>query len=154
MPITYRCPPPQNTRRGRGPCFTHSASFSADPPVDENACPHTASSSTLSPAHFLTPLLPPQVREFNVEDACPYTVEFRWDRDGEMCTQALFEKNSPFPSTKSLTLLRNQPFKVAAYAPELGTKIGEFEVRDDEGGPTPATHFIWALGSVISLGEE
>ena len=89
-----------------------------------------------------------------MEDACPYTVEFRWDRDGEMCTQALFEKNSPFPSTKSLTLLRNQPFKVAAYAPELGTKIGEFEVRDDEGGPTPATHFIWALGSVISLGEE
>jgi hypothetical protein len=55
-------------------------------------------------------------------------VEFRWDRDGEQTTQALFEKNSPFPSTKSLTLMRNHPFKVAAHVPELGTKIGEYEV--------------------------
>ena len=70
-----------------------------------------------------------QVREFGVEDACPYMVEFRWDRDGEQSVQALFEKNSPFPSTKSLTLMRSHPFKVVGYVPELNSKIGEYEVR-------------------------
>ena len=69
-----------------------------------------------------------QVREFGVEDACPYMVEFRWDRDGEQSVQALFEKNSPFPSTKSLTLMRSHPFKVVGYVPELNSKIGEYEV--------------------------
>ncbi|GAX78376.1 hypothetical protein CEUSTIGMA_g5818.t1 [Chlamydomonas eustigma] len=69
-----------------------------------------------------------KVRDFAVKDACPYTVEFFWDRDGEQSSQALFEKNSYFPSTKSLTLLRGKPFKVTAMIRELGTKIGEFEI--------------------------
>lgn len=69
-----------------------------------------------------------KVREFGVEDACPYTVEFQWEKDGALQTQALFERNSPFPASKMLTFVRSKPFKIAAVVPELGLKLGEYEV--------------------------
>lgn len=53
-----------------------------------------------------------QVREFGVEDAVPYTVEFSWDKDGQLHKQPLFEAGSPFPTTKMLTFMRSEPFKV------------------------------------------
>lgn len=63
-----------------------------------------------------------KVRDFGVEDACPYTVEFAWEKDGATVTQPLFERNSAFPTTKMLTFMRSQPFKVAASVPELGDR--------------------------------
>mmetsp|Transcript_37740 Transcript_37740/g.84112 ORF Transcript_37740/g.84112 Transcript_37740/m.84112 type:complete len:814 (+) Transcript_37740:104-2545(+) len=69
-----------------------------------------------------------KVREFEVIDACPYTVEFRWDKDGEVAAQRLFERNAPFPSAKMLTFLRNQPFSISAHVLETGQAIGEYQI--------------------------
>ena len=82
-----------------------------------------------------------KVRDFEVADAVSYTVTASWEKDGgETVTQALFEKGSPFPATKSITFLRAAPFSVRlAYAPdarlpegaplELGTyTVGPFKV--------------------------
>lgn len=78
-----------------------------------------------------------KVREFGVEDACPYGVEFRWDKEDGTggASQVLFEKNSYFPSTKMLTFMRSQPFKVSAWVPELNSKIGDYEI-----GPFEVPH--------------
>lgn len=69
-----------------------------------------------------------KVREFGVEDACPYTVELRWDKDGETVSQALFEARSSFPATKMLTFMRNQPFKIVACSPDAGLQLAEYEI--------------------------
>ncbi len=86
----------------------------AHPPLPSTGCPCPAA----------------QVREFEVIDAAPYAVEFRWDKDGEPASQLLFEKNSPFPSAKMLTFLRAAPFSVSAHTvtPEGGGKLGEYTV--------------------------
>jgi heat shock protein 4 len=55
------------------------------------------------------------VRDFGVEDAVPYTVEFSWEKDGAAVTQPLFEANSAFPTTKMLTFMRSEPFKVGGH---------------------------------------
>jgi hypothetical protein len=49
-----------------------------------------------------------QVRDYDIVDACPYTLELQWDKDGEMAVQHIFERNSPFPTAKVLTLLRSK----------------------------------------------
>lgn len=69
-----------------------------------------------------------KVREFGVEDACPYAVELRWDKDGETVSQVLFERNSTVPATKMLTFMRSEPFKVTARVPELDLTLGECQI--------------------------
>lgn len=77
-----------------------------------------------------------KVREFGVEDACPYSVEFRWDKeDGTHASQILFDKNSSFPATKMLTFMRKDPFKVSSFVLELDSKIGEYEIGPFEVPP-------------------
>lgn len=69
-----------------------------------------------------------QVREFDVVDACPYPVDFHWEKDGKPTSQRLFEKNSPLPAAKMLTLLRTQPFTITAVNGETGEKLGDYQV--------------------------
>lgn len=77
-----------------------------------------------------------KVREFGVEDACPYSVEFRWDKeDGSAASQILFDKNSAFPATKMLTFMRKDPFKVSSFVLELDSKIGEYVIGPFEVPP-------------------
>ena len=64
-----------------------------------------------------------------MEDACPYAVELRWDKDGETVSQVLFERNSTVPATKMLTFMRSEPFKVTARVPELDLTLGECQWR-------------------------
>jgi len=71
-----------------------------------------------------------KVREFEVQDACPFTVEFRWEKEGGEgpASQRLFERGSVFPSAKMLTFLRSQPFSISAHVAETGEAIGSYAV--------------------------
>lgn len=57
-----------------------------------------------------------QVREFDIVDACPYTLELEWDKDGTMTRQPIFERLSAYPNSKMLTLLRNKVGVMASPA--------------------------------------
>lgn len=60
-----------------------------------------------------------KVREFQVQDAFPYGVQFSWDREGEMVTSVVFERGSHVPSAKMLTFYRSEPFTLTAeYTPD------------------------------------
>jgi hypothetical protein len=63
-----------------------------------------------------------QVREFDIVDACPYSLELEWDKDGTMTKQHIFEATSPFPNSKMLTLLRS---KVCACEWQCRTKLAQ-----------------------------
>ncbi len=66
-----------------------------------------------------------KVREFQVRDACPYGVQFSWEREGEAVTSVVFERGSSVPSAKMLTFFRAAPFEVeAAYTPESALPEG------------------------------
>jgi len=106
-----------------------------------------------------------KVREFDIVDACPYTLELEWDKEGVMTKQSIFEANSPFPNSKMLTLLRSKPFTVNAYTAENGEKLAEYQVGPFEvpAGKEKATlkakvrmnlHGISAVESIQSIEEE
>ena len=60
-----------------------------------------------------------KVREFQVQDAFPYGVQFSWDKDGEKITSTVFERGSHVPSAKMLTFYRSEPFELTAeYTPD------------------------------------
>lgn len=84
-----------------------------------------------------------KVREFQVQDAFPYGVQFSWEKEGETVTSVVFERGSHVPSAKMLTFYRSKPFElVAEYTPDsdipsaterhIGKwKIGPFEPSAD-----------------------
>jgi heat shock protein 4 len=81
-----------------------------------------------------------KVREFQVQDAFPYGVQFSWDKDGETVTSTVFERGSHVPSAKMLTFYRSEPFELTAqYTPDSDIPspserhIGKWTV-----GPFPA----------------
>lgn len=60
-----------------------------------------------------------KVREFQVQDAFPYGVQFSWEKEGETVTSVVFERGSHVPSAKMLTFYRSKPFElVAEYTPD------------------------------------
>lgn len=81
-----------------------------------------------------------KVREFQVQDAFPYGVQFSWEKDGETQTSVVFERGSHVPSAKMLTFYRAGAFEITAeYTPDsdipptadrkIGTwKIGPFSL--------------------------
>ncbi len=69
-----------------------------------------------------------QVRDFEVIDACPFPVDFRWEKDGKPTSQRLFERDSAFPAAKMLTFLRAAPFTVTAVNADTDEKLGEYKV--------------------------
>jgi heat shock protein 4 len=77
-----------------------------------------------------------KVREFQVQDAFPYGVQFSWDKDGETVTSTVFERGSHVPSAKMLTFYRSEPFELTA------------EYTPDSDIPSSATRHIgkWTVG--------
>jgi len=77
-----------------------------------------------------------KVREFQVQDAFPYGVQFSWDKDGETVTSTVFERGSHVPSAKMLTFYRSEPFELTA------------EYTPDSDIPSPAEKHIgkWTVG--------
>jgi heat shock 70kDa protein 4 len=77
-----------------------------------------------------------KVREFQVQDAFPYGVQFSWDKDGETVTSTVFERGSHVPSAKMLTFYRSEPFELTA------------EYTPDSDIPSPAERHIgkWTVG--------
>lgn len=72
-----------------------------------------------------------KVREFEVIDATPYSVEFCWEKEGapgEMAKTMLFERNAPTPSTKMLTLNRASAFSMHAVSEGVEGPIGVWQV--------------------------
>lgn len=60
-----------------------------------------------------------RVREFQVQDAFPYGVQFSWEKEGEMATSVVFQRGSHVPSAKMLTFYRSAPFElIAEYTPD------------------------------------
>lgn len=53
---------------------------------------------------MLSPIF--KVKEFEVADAQPYSIEFSWEKEGVPSTNVVFERNSPYPSTRVLTFTR------------------------------------------------
>mmetsp|Transcript_5796 Transcript_5796/g.10058 ORF Transcript_5796/g.10058 Transcript_5796/m.10058 type:complete len:782 (+) Transcript_5796:126-2471(+) len=78
-----------------------------------------------------------KVRDFEVIDACPYPVDFHWEKDGKPTSQRLFERGSPFPAAKMLTFLRSEPFVITAVNADTNEKLGDYTI-----GPfsVPAGH--------------
>lgn len=64
-------------------------------------------------ASFVWPIIL-QVREFDVVDISPFTINFGWERDGAPFVQPIFKKGDTFPSTKQVTLTRGQAFDITA----------------------------------------
>mmetsp|Transcript_5156 Transcript_5156/g.5955 ORF Transcript_5156/g.5955 Transcript_5156/m.5955 type:complete len:802 (-) Transcript_5156:760-3165(-) len=95
-------------------------------------------------------MLSPQfkVREFEVVDAFPFSVDFTWKKadeagklTGEDNTEVIFPKNNALPCTKVLTLVRSEPISMSAkvsdpslLAPGVAADIGSFNI-----GPLPPT---------------
>ena len=81
-----------------------------------------------------------KVREFQVQDAFPYGVQFSWDKDGETVTSTVFERGSHVPSAKMLTFYRSAPFELTA------------EYTPDSDIPSSATKHIgkWTVGPIPS----
>ena len=60
-----------------------------------------------------------KVREFAVQDAFPYGVQFSWDKDGETVASTVFDRGSHVPSAKMLTFYRSETFDLTAeYTPD------------------------------------
>ena len=79
-----------------------------------------------------------RVREYDIQDLCPYDINFSWKKEGseETVSSALFPKGNSVPSVKMLTFLRNEPFSLEARygdgpssLPEgMDRLIGQYEV--------------------------
>lgn len=54
------------------------------------------------------------MREFDVADISPFTINFGWERDGAPFTQAIFSKGEKFPCSKMVSLTRGQAFDITA----------------------------------------
>uniref|UniRef100_A0A061S331 Heat shock 70kDa protein 4 n=1 Tax=Tetraselmis sp. GSL018 TaxID=582737 RepID=A0A061S331_9CHLO len=62
---------------------------------------------------MLSPIF--RVKEFSVEEAVPYTVNFTWEKEpGEPTTSAVFKRGNSIPSTKMLTFYKSEPFTISA----------------------------------------
>lgn len=46
------------------------------------------------------------MRDYEVVDAYPFGVSFKWDKDGEIVTSEVFERNGLIPRAKMLTFFR------------------------------------------------
>lgn len=81
-----------------------------------------------------------KVREFQVQDAFPYGVQFSWDKDGEKVTSTVFERGSHVPSAKMLTFYRTEPFELTA------------EYTPDSDIPSPEDRHIgkWTVGPFVA----
>eukprot|EP00951_Prasinocladus_malaysianus_P048553 scaffold659831_cov50-Prasinocladus_malaysianus.AAC.2 len=123
---------------------------------------------------MLSPIF--RVREFNVEEAVPYTVNFTWEKEpGQTTTSPVFKRGNPIPSTKMLTFYKSEPFTLSADYDNDGTAhlpngslthIGDFSI----GPPIPVPpgeekaklkvkvhinlHGILAVESVQSVEEK
>ena len=54
---------------------------------------------------MLSPIF--RVKEFSVEEAVPYSVNFTWEKEpGEPTTSTVFKRGDPIPSTKMLTFYK------------------------------------------------
>ncbi|KAI8100756.1 hypothetical protein M9434_005147 [Picochlorum sp. BPE23] len=56
-----------------------------------------------------------RVREFQVQDAFPYSIEFTWEKDGEKVSNVVFDKGTHVPCAKMLTFYRSEPFDIEAH---------------------------------------
>lgn len=85
-----------------------------------------------------------RVREFQVQDSFPYTVEFSWDKDGEVSTNVVFSKGSHVPCAKMLTFYRSKPFEIEA------------KYSDDSDIPSTAERVIgrWSIGPIPKSTSE
>jgi len=62
---------------------------------------------------MLSPIF--RVREFSVEEAVPYTVNFTWEKEpGQPTTSAVFKRGDSIPSTKMLTFYKSDQFSLSA----------------------------------------
>lgn len=62
---------------------------------------------------MLSPIF--RVREFSVEEAVPYTVNFTWEKEpGQPTTSAVFKRGDSIPSTKMLTFYKSDKFSLSA----------------------------------------
>lgn len=78
-----------------------------------------------------------KVRDFQVEDSFPYTVQFKWTgKDGGVETSCVFEKGAPVPSAKMLSFYRTESFEISA------------EYTEDSDIPSTADRAIgtWSVG--------
>ncbi|KAJ9519756.1 hypothetical protein QJQ45_013439 [Haematococcus lacustris] len=77
-----------------------------------------------------------KVRDFEVMDTCPSSIEFHWEKDGEPTSQVwvvfveqvLFEEGSAFPAAKMMTFIRAEPFNITAMNKRTGLKLAEYKV--------------------------
>lgn len=85
---------------------------------------------------MISPLI--KVRDFDVQDAVPYSVQLHYEnKDGEPKTDIMFGANTPFPSKKAITLLKNEPFSVnlsydpadARIPPHFNRALGKYTVE-------------------------
>lgn len=85
-----------------------------------------------------------RVRDFQVQDSFPYTVEFSWDKDGEVSTNVVFSKGSHVPCAKMLTFYRSKPFEIEA------------KYSDDSDIPSTAERVIgrWSIGPIPPSSSE
>ncbi|MEW5320355.1 MAG: hypothetical protein WDW38_011432 [Sanguina aurantia] len=66
-----------------------------------------------------------KVREFDVADISPFTINFGWERDGAPFTQAIFSKGEKFPCSKMVSLTRGQAFDItASYSDDSDVPAG------------------------------
>mmetsp|Transcript_35480 Transcript_35480/g.100452 ORF Transcript_35480/g.100452 Transcript_35480/m.100452 type:complete len:803 (+) Transcript_35480:247-2655(+) len=119
---------------------TCKAFFCKEPSRTMNAKECVARGCALQCA-MLSPIF--RVREFSVEEAVPYTVNFTWEKEpGETTSTAVFKRGDTIPSTKMLTFYKAEPFAISADYDNDGTAnlpegslthIGDFTV----GPPIP-----------------
>ena len=85
-----------------------------------------------------------RVREFQVQDSFPYTVEFSWEKDGETSTNVVFSRGSHVPCAKMLTFYRSEPFEIEA------------KYSDDSDIPSTADRMIgkWCIGPIPKSSSE
>ncbi len=85
-----------------------------------------------------------RVRDFQVQDSFPYSVEFSWDKDGEVSTNVVFNKGSHVPCAKMLTFYRSKPFEIEA------------KYSDDSDIPSTAERMIgrWSIGPIPKSSSE
>jgi heat shock protein 4 len=85
-----------------------------------------------------------RVREFQVQDSFPYTVEFSWDKDGEKVSNVVFNKGSHVPCAKMLTFYRSEQFEIQG------------KYSDDSDIPSTAERIIgkWSIGPIPKPSSE
>lgn len=86
----------------------HREFFGKEPQRTMNAKECVSRGCSLQCA-MLSPIF--RVKEFSVEEAVPYTVNFTWEKEpGETTTSAVFKRGNTIPSTKMLTFYKASLF--------------------------------------------